>query len=320
VNTLVSIAIPAFNRPALLCEGLKSIAEQTYPHWEVVIIDDGSVPPIQEQKIRSVIGDRFKLIRHNISRGVVAAKNAGVQHAGGDIIMHLDDDDLLAPETLEIAVRALEAHSELDGVYLNVAPFGKREAGSRRNQDRALDTVLREATAKADGDLIFLNDHLFEVLLRTVPMAFQRPVARRQAWLTIGDTDESFYFGEPDWALRAAIYCNFALLKPLLAKWRVDGQNFASQPVHRLKHSSNNIRIKQHILEVTCTLPDDRRSLAVLARRALGLAYFDHAYQLLLLDKRLEASRFLLKSVATQPAINQAKLFIRLLLPHSKRV
>jgi len=315
VSMLVTIAIPAFNRPALLLDGLRSVVRQTYPDWEVVVIDDGSSPPINAQDIHGVVGDRFKLIRHSSSQGVVAAKNAGIRHAGGDIIMHLDDDDLLAPETLEKAVCALQAHPELDGVYLNVEPFGKLAEGTRRNQERALDTILRAAKASEDQDMVYFDDRLFGALLKTVPMPFQRPVARREAWVSIGETPAELYYGEPDWALRAALFCNFALLKQPLAKWRVDGQNFASQAANRQKHSMNGIQIKQHIYALTITLPPDKSRYSSLAREGLAQAYFNHAYLLCDTGARMDSVKYLARAARVFPRLKQIKLLLKLLTP-----
>lgn len=81
MSMLVTVAIPAFNRPEMLREGLQSVARQTYPEWEVVVVDDGSQPPIPESLIAESVGDRYRLIRHKESKGVSAAKNAGVREA-----------------------------------------------------------------------------------------------------------------------------------------------------------------------------------------------------------------------------------------------
>lgn len=80
-----SVAIPAFNRPQLLTEGLPSVVRQPHGDWEVVLIDDGSNPPLSANDIRNVLGERFQLVRHPTSLGVVATKNAGVHHASGDM-------------------------------------------------------------------------------------------------------------------------------------------------------------------------------------------------------------------------------------------
>lgn len=82
---LASVAIPAFSRSQLLTEGLPSVARQPHGDWEVVIIDDGSNLPLSANDIRNVLGERFQLVRHPTSLGVVDTKNAGVHHASGDM-------------------------------------------------------------------------------------------------------------------------------------------------------------------------------------------------------------------------------------------
>jgi len=82
---LVSVAIPAINRPQLLTEGLQRVVRQPYGDWEVVIIGDGSNPLLSADDIRHVLGERCQLVSHPTNLGVVGTKNAGIHYASGDM-------------------------------------------------------------------------------------------------------------------------------------------------------------------------------------------------------------------------------------------
>jgi len=276
---LVTVAIPAFNRPEMLREGLQSVARQTYPEWEVVVVDDGSQPPIPESLIAESVGDRYRLIRHKESKGVSAAKNAGVREARGDVILHLDDDDMLRDNALEIVVDVLKNNEDIDCVFMNIATFGSHAEASGKIQDATLDRLLcRVKTESRDKVLVFDQDDLFAAFLDSVPLSCQRPVARRKAWDTVGEMLETLYFGEPDWAIRAAATCRIGIVLDKVSLWRVDGQNYASTPNKKPMHIENAIDTKKNLMSFVKNGPPELRRRLPAARSSLANAYFSKAY------------------------------------------
>lgn len=87
--------------------------------WELIVVDDGSVPRLTG--IQS--SPRLKIVRHDVSRGVSAARNAGLERARGKWVAFLDDDDLWAPTKLEVQIAALEraevGFSYTSSLYVN---------------------------------------------------------------------------------------------------------------------------------------------------------------------------------------------------------
>jgi glycosyltransferase involved in cell wall biosynthesis len=71
---LISVAVPTHNRPELLREALTSVVAQTHAEWEVVVVDDGSTPPVAESTLRELLGERFVLVRHDPAQGIAAAR------------------------------------------------------------------------------------------------------------------------------------------------------------------------------------------------------------------------------------------------------
>lgn len=100
----ISIIIPTYRRSAHLEEALRSLAAQTYPAAEVIVVDDCSPDPVE---LPPVAGLEVTLLRHARNQGAGAARNTGLAHATGDWIGFLDDDDLFMPNRLELAVRGM---------------------------------------------------------------------------------------------------------------------------------------------------------------------------------------------------------------------
>jgi hypothetical protein len=112
---LVSVIIPAYQAAERIRETLDSVFAQTYPNFEVLLVNDGS-PDTEalEQAIRSY-GDRLIYIRQE-NRGPSGARNTAIRTARGKYIACLDSDDIYLPEHLSCLVPLLEEQA-LDLVY-----------------------------------------------------------------------------------------------------------------------------------------------------------------------------------------------------------
>lgn len=102
---LVSVIVPTFNRPDMLPDTLRSILAQTYPHIEIVVVNDAGEDV--ERIVREVAPNAVYL-RHERNKGLAGARNTGIRHATGKYIAYLDDDDLFYPEHIETLVTFLE--------------------------------------------------------------------------------------------------------------------------------------------------------------------------------------------------------------------
>jgi len=102
-NMLVSIAINNYNYGSFLTECIDSALNQTYPHLEVIVVDDGSTD--DSKQIIESYGDRIiSVFKENGGQG--SAYNAGFAKTQGDIIIFLDSDDYLYPDTVAKIVQA----------------------------------------------------------------------------------------------------------------------------------------------------------------------------------------------------------------------
>lgn len=114
---LVSIVVPCFNCEKYLLGTVKSIKEQTYQRYEVILVDDFSKDKTPEMaKEISKSDKRFKFYQHRANGGLSSARNSGIRLARGEYICFLDSDDLLAPESIENRVNALLKNNDKDFV------------------------------------------------------------------------------------------------------------------------------------------------------------------------------------------------------------
>ncbi|HUW28694.1 MAG TPA: glycosyltransferase family 2 protein [Sulfuriferula sp.] len=315
---LITVAVPTHNRPQLLREALTSVAAQTHPEWEVVVVDDGSTPPVLESMLRELLGERFILVRHDQAQGIAAAKNAGVTSARGEIVLHLDDDDLLTDTALTKIASAYAHHPDLECLFVNVEPFGTYAPGTAANQSHALSRLLGRAQGMVDNGVVFFNSKLFVALLKSVPMAMQRPAARKTLWDKVGLLRKGSYMPEPEWAMKTALLTQPALLLDPVSQFRVDGQNYVSQTAQKEKHLLAAVDIRTTLLAWIAANPAfARRAREV--KHSLADVYFDQAYHQQRSGNGSAAWRPLFASFVTHPQWRSLRFAVRLLLPSIKR-
>lgn len=97
----VSVVIPIFNRAGTIGRAIESCLAQTWPPFEIVLVDDCSTDDLQSALQDFLDDQRVRLVQQPTNQGVSAARNAGVQHAKGDLIAFLDSDDAWYPTKLE---------------------------------------------------------------------------------------------------------------------------------------------------------------------------------------------------------------------------
>jgi glycosyltransferase involved in cell wall biosynthesis len=107
LKPLVSILIPAYNSQEWIAETIESALSQTWPRKEVIIVDDGSRD--ETVAVARNFEDRNVRVFTQPNQGASAARNAAYAHCRGDYIQWLDADDLLAPDKIELQMRAAEA-------------------------------------------------------------------------------------------------------------------------------------------------------------------------------------------------------------------
>ncbi len=111
-HPLVSIILPVFNAAATIATALTSLFRQTWPHLELLVVDDASTDPtwarMQELAASCPAHVSMRLLRHEYNRGAYAARNTGLAAATGMLITTHDSDDWSHPEKIARQVLALQ--------------------------------------------------------------------------------------------------------------------------------------------------------------------------------------------------------------------
>jgi glycosyltransferase involved in cell wall biosynthesis len=112
---LVSVVIPTYNRSKELARAIKSVLNQTYQNFEILVVDDGS-----EENLRVVCDSfndqRIRFLRNNTHTNANVARNRGIKEAQGEYIAMLDSDDEYLPHHLSRRVEKIKEW-DCDGIF-----------------------------------------------------------------------------------------------------------------------------------------------------------------------------------------------------------
>lgn len=218
----VSVIIPVYKAEQYIADTVRSVLNQTYQNFELLIVDDGS--PDRSIEICQQFDDpRIKIIRQN-NQGVSAARNNGIRQAQGEYIAFLDADDIWLPEKLEKHVNHLESSPQV-GVSFSRSAF--------------IDTQGKPLGIYQISKLREING--LDLLCRTPIGNGSVPVIRREVF-----TVERCYFDEDrqlhpsedvECWLRIAVQTNWQIegIPEAVTLYRVNPQGSSAQLLKKLK-------------------------------------------------------------------------------------
>ncbi|MGH8924769.1 MAG: glycosyltransferase family 2 protein [Acidimicrobiia bacterium] len=158
-QALVAVVIPTHNRPEALRSALRSVLSQQGASFEVVVVDDGSDPPV-------AIGDhdpRIRVLRNDRPQGPAAARNKGAAATSAPLIAFLDDDDSWREGKLGTTIACLDAHPDVGLAYHLMS--GAQEDGG--GKCRVLDDPVRRMLTRQPPhlDSVVIRRQLHEAVL-----------------------------------------------------------------------------------------------------------------------------------------------------------
>lgn len=113
---LVSVVMPVYNREAIVAEAIASVLAQEYPHFELIVVDDGSTDG-SAAVIEGFADPRLRLLRLPENAGQTVARNTGLKAARGEILAFLDSDNQWDSRYLGATVGAFDALPGADVIY-----------------------------------------------------------------------------------------------------------------------------------------------------------------------------------------------------------
>lgn len=128
-NEMISVIVPTYNRESQIGRAIRSILRQTYAHYEIIIVDDGSTDRTEEI-VHGIRDDRLQYIRLENNHGAAYARNVGIRASKYKYIAFLDSDDEWYPEKLELQMRRMQSDSKEVGlVYCRMSGIQKDGTG-----------------------------------------------------------------------------------------------------------------------------------------------------------------------------------------------
>jgi len=280
-DPLVSVIIATYNYGHLIERSVDSLLSQDYRHLEIIVVDDGSTD--NTQAVLERYRGRLRYVRCE-HRGAAAARNSGLEVAGGDYIAFLDADDILLPHSIRRRVAFLESQPDLDVV------FGDVEVA--RDACVVVPSFLRDRSVfrsiprmrVAEGAYV-LPERIFDYVVRERFITVPSVLIRRRTMDHVGRFDETFNKSQDDYDLwlRLAREARLGYLDSLLARCFIHGANMSNNTILACH---KRIELMHKLLRIYPDLtPTTRRLIA----RRLGEQHFAVGYMYFAGSKLLEA-------------------------------
>jgi glycosyltransferase involved in cell wall biosynthesis len=205
-SPLVSVIMPAYNSKQTIAGSVKSVIAQTYTHWELIVVDDGSTDNTAKV-ITDMNHPQIRVINQQ-NGGQSSARNHGIRLAKGDYIAFLDADDYWLEKKLDYQIRYFENASESVGlVHTNYIEFNDK----REYSPKPLRHVKRHCF-EGDVEETLVVHNFIGILTVMIPKTVLHDV---------GVFDESL-LNSPDWDLWTRIVKKYRVgyIETPLAKYR----------------------------------------------------------------------------------------------------
>lgn len=146
---LISVVMPCYNAAPYVEEAIESVLRQTYPHVELIIVDDGSTDASVQIIARLADSNPERItVLHQTNSGPYAARNHGLAHANGNFIAFLDADDTWHPEALD------QLHAAMTETLADVAYCGWQNVGESAAN---MQPYIPPNYAESDAATLFLQ-------------------------------------------------------------------------------------------------------------------------------------------------------------------
>lgn len=217
----VSVIIPAFNAAEFIAETLESVFGQTFPEYEVIVVNDGSPDTAEFEKSFAPYIKRLVYLKQE-NLGPSAARNAGVLKAQGEFVAFLDSDDVWDPNYLAVQMTAFDESPALALIYADAFLIGEGVPPGL--------TFMKAAPSKGPVT--------FESLLRAdCSVITSCVVARKQALLKAGLFDPEFVRSEDLhlWLRLAHSGAKLAYHADVIARHRSHGDSLSADMTRMFK-------------------------------------------------------------------------------------
>ena len=148
-STLVSVAMTCYNQANYIEDAIKSVVDQAYPYWEIVIVDDcstdKSLKVINKCVDKYNIREKVNIITNKKNMGYGYSLGLAIKNSKGDLVSILDSDDALANrKSLKWSVAVHNDHPEVALTYSNYIICNKRLKQKSKYKTKQINNFLKE--------------------------------------------------------------------------------------------------------------------------------------------------------------------------------
>jgi teichuronic acid biosynthesis glycosyltransferase TuaG len=285
---MVSVLMAAFNAAEFIGPAIESFLDQTYRASELLVVDDASTDGTASivERYAEKEPSRVRLIRLGTNGGPCRARNVALDHARGEFIAWLDDDDLWLPSKLEEQIRVLLERPEVGLVYSYFDTFDSESEATIDWPDGR-----RDIEGDILADLFFVG-----CFIGSVTTLWRRSALEtRQRRLR----DRDFSFGDDYWLwLTIALDWQVARIPRVLARYRRHAGNFSARTAAGAGHLLQVTLLEEFLAQFPDASPrlGSKRGKGM-ARHLLLAAGVEAAR-----GHRLAAARLRMRAVLWDPA------------------
>jgi glycosyltransferase involved in cell wall biosynthesis len=297
----VSVIMATHNHAHFLPRSLGSIKAQTYPDYEVIVVNNGSTDNT-EQVVQALAWDKLRYIKQKNTGSVAGPRNTGLKEAQGKYVAFLDSDDDWLPTKLERVMAILNQHSEIDLLchdmirrtetkILNRIRVGPKTKGSM------LDCLLFAGNFILGSASVVKKDALLKVNGFDISKDFVN-AEDYEAWLRLAEVGAKFYF-----------------LNEVLGSLLFHSSNLSNN----IKRSMDNLRnvVNHHYRLV---YPQANLIKYLKYRQAIAITYFIEGRNWQQIGNHSKANRLYFKSILTFPFIWKVYIFLVISCLHLEKV
>lgn len=170
----ISVIIPCYNDGKYIQETINKLKEQTYAAHEIIVVNDGSTDAYTLEVLKALENDPLARVLHKENGRMSAARNYGVKHAKGNVIVTLDADDYFDNSFFQKGITILQNEPNTGVVNSYIQYFGNKTDKSRPRGGNAFNFLFSNQSSAC-------------------------AMIRRAAWDQVGGYDESMTLGYEDW-------------------------------------------------------------------------------------------------------------------------
>lgn len=310
-----SIIVPAYNAEKFIAETLQSILAQTWSDFECLVIDDGSTDNTVAM-VRTFTDPRIRVIVQENFGGPARPRNVGLDQASGDYIFIFDADDLMAPNKVELAIKALDENPKTDMLFTNFISIDDNGKTLSNNYLEAYDTLwnLIGGVPTENAAVIIPAKEIYSAIIKINFVGTSGVVLRKSALTktdrfneTLKNSDDRLF-----WILftknHDVIYLNIFGHQYRRQPDGISNQGF-------MRRAASKIRALEIVKDDCC---DSHLKKIIVKQIAIDYAALSYCYREL--GDRINTLRYALMSLKYYPNFRGIKLIIQAMLTPMKSV